>query len=156
MVPGGVGKKDYGDIRTVTSLGIEPLHLLVRPALFEAASAKLTVLRGKRINLGPESDSLPIIARDLLLFAGLNPPTNTGAGDYIAETLSSSQIQERLRRIESLPAADRPARSRAWRTRSSCSLRCPRWWPGSSSPSPATGSCRSRSPRPIRSTGSTR
>ena len=53
LVPEGVGgPKRFPNVRQVAALGIAPLHVMVRPELYESATRSLAALRGKRINCG--------------------------------------------------------------------------------------------------------
>jgi hypothetical protein len=56
LVPGGVGGRGrFPNVRQVAALGIDPLHVMVRPELYESATRSLTALRGKRINCATRS-----------------------------------------------------------------------------------------------------
>src|SRR5579863_8242057 len=53
LVLGGVdGPAQFPSVRQVSALGIDPLHVMVRPELYESAAHSLAALRGKRINCG--------------------------------------------------------------------------------------------------------
>lgn len=108
LVPGGVTERDYPEVRQVAELAIDPMHLLVRP---ELAARGLPGLRGKRVNLGAPRSATNALARDLLSFAGLNPPrpgSGSGAGgDYIAETRAPAELERDLARIRGLAGEDR-------------------------------------------------
>jgi hypothetical protein len=69
FVPAGVLGRPYPNVRQITALMREPLHLLVRSDLAEGGIAGL---RGKRINLGPRSSATHWVSRDVLAFAGLH------------------------------------------------------------------------------------
>ena len=74
LVPGGVGKGQFSEVRQITALGVEPLHVLVRPELYDEASKHgLRALEGKRVNIGPPTTATHLVARDVLRFAGLTP-----------------------------------------------------------------------------------
>jgi hypothetical protein len=108
MVPGGVGNSArFPNVRQVAALGTDPLHVMVRPELFETASRSLGALKGKRINCGPPSSVLRILVEDVLRFAGLRPPAASGAGDYHDESTSSQDLLTRLDAIGARPAAER-------------------------------------------------
>jgi hypothetical protein len=108
LVPGGVGNtSQYPNIREVTALGTDPLHVMVRPELYESAARGLAELRGKRINCGPPSSVMRVLARDVLHFSGLRPPTESDAGDYREEAFSSQDLLARLDGIAAVPPAER-------------------------------------------------
>src|SRR5262245_25129366 len=80
VVPEGVGRQDqFPNVRQVAALGIAPLHVMVRPELYELAARSLAALRGKRISCGPPSSVMRVLARDVLRFSGLRPPTASDA-----------------------------------------------------------------------------
>jgi hypothetical protein len=69
VVPGGIdGPAQFPNVRQVAALGIDPLHVMVRAELYEPAARSLAVLRGKRINCGPHSSVMRVLARDVLRF----------------------------------------------------------------------------------------
>jgi hypothetical protein len=108
LVPGGVNRPgQFPDVRQVAALGIDPLHVMVRPELYESAARSLAALRGKRINCGPPSSVMRVLARDVLRFSGLRPPTASDAGDYRDEAVASQELMARLDRIDALPPAER-------------------------------------------------
>ena len=110
MVPGGVGSTArFPNVRQVAALGTDPLHVMVKPELYESAARSLAALRGKRINCGPPSSVLRILVEDVLRFAGLRPPSPSGDGDYRDEAISSQELVARLEAIEARPEADRAA-----------------------------------------------
>ncbi len=81
IIPGGIDFTRYKNIREVTSLHIQPLHLLVRHELAADVATHLGALKGKSVDLGGGSDSATYwLARDVLKFAGLR----LDAGDYVA------------------------------------------------------------------------
>src|SRR5262249_11040954 len=89
IVPEGVGRQDqYPNVRQVAALGIAPLPVMARAELYEPAARSLAALRGRRINCGPPSSVMRALARDVLRFAGLRPPTASDAGDYRDEAIS--------------------------------------------------------------------
>jgi hypothetical protein len=108
LVPGGVGGPGrFPNVRQVAALGIDPLHVMVRPELYEAAGRSLAALRDKRINCGPPSSVMRVLARDVLRFAGLRPPTASDPGDYRDEAVTPQDLLARLDAIAALPPAER-------------------------------------------------
>src|SRR5262249_36846540 len=61
LVPGGVARGEYANVRQVAALSLEPLQLLARA---EIASEGVKRLKGRRINLGPPTTSVHFLARD--------------------------------------------------------------------------------------------
>lgn len=106
LIPGGISGRDHPNVRQVTALLPEALHLVVRP---ELADGGLAALRGKRINLGPASTAAHHLARDVLEFAGFPAPAGDDPGTFRAETLGPDELQRRLAKIAALAESDRPA-----------------------------------------------
>jgi TRAP-type uncharacterized transport system substrate-binding protein len=108
LVPGGVTRRAYPNVRQVLAVGTESLHLLVRA---ELAEERLARLKGRRINLGPTSASCHYLARDILAFAGLRAPVGPAAagstGDYDAEEASPQELRRQLARFRAATGADR-------------------------------------------------
>jgi hypothetical protein len=108
LVPGGVGGPGLApNVRQVAALGIDALHVMVRPELYESVARSLAVLRGKRINCGPPASVMRVLARDVLRFSGLRPPTASDAGDYRDEAVTSQDLLARLDGIAAIPPAER-------------------------------------------------
>jgi hypothetical protein len=108
IVPEGFGRPDqFPNVRQVAALGIAPLHVMVRPELYESAARSLAALRGKRISCGTSSSVMRVLAHDVLRFSGLRPPTASDAGDYRDETVSTQDLLERLEGIAALAPAER-------------------------------------------------
>lgn len=106
MVPGGITARDYPNVRLVTELTREPLHVMVRPGLAEKG---LAGLRGSRINLGIRSSASFHLSLEVLDFVGLQPRGDDGTGNFIAEEDPQDQIYARLGRLEGLRGPDREA-----------------------------------------------
>jgi hypothetical protein len=107
LVPEGVGRPDqYPAVRHVTALGIAPLHVMVRAELYEPASRSLAALRGKRIDCGSRSSVMRVLARDVLRFAGMRPPTAADSGDYRDDTTSTQDLLARVEQIAALPPTE--------------------------------------------------
>jgi hypothetical protein len=104
LIPGGITAGRYPTVRTVTALMSEPLHVLVRPELAEKGFA---ALRGKRINVGPDSTCSHYLALEVLAFVGLSASATSGAPGFILETTSPEDLYGELGRIESLPDSER-------------------------------------------------
>jgi hypothetical protein len=108
LVPGGVGGPvEFPQVRQVAALGTDPLHVMVRGELFEAATRGLASLRGHRINCGPPTSVLRVLARDVLRFSGLRPPREGAPGDFVEESISSVELLARADRMASLTPDDR-------------------------------------------------
>jgi hypothetical protein len=108
LVPEGVGGPDrFPNVRQVAALGIALLHVMVKPEPYESASRSVAVLRGKRINCGPHSSVMRVLARNVLRFSGLRHPTGSDAGDYRDEAVAPQNLLARLEQSAGLPAAER-------------------------------------------------
>jgi len=97
LVLGGFPPGMHPNVRQVATLGVEPLHLLVRPELLEGGTWSLERLRGRRISLGERGTNGVRLAAELLRFAGLKPTTAKDTGDfepvYWHETELIAQLQ---------------------------------------------------------------
>src|SRR4051794_22799307 len=108
FVPEGVGRPEqFPNVRQVAALGIAPLHVMVRPELYESAARSLAALRGKRINCGSSSSVMRVLAHDVLRFSGLRRPTASDVGDYCDEVVPTQDLLARLEGIATLPPAQR-------------------------------------------------
>ncbi|MFN9435284.1 MAG: TAXI family TRAP transporter solute-binding subunit [Planctomycetota bacterium] len=72
LVQGGLSLRDRTEVRQLSALHVEPLHVLVRGE-FEATlkDRGLAGLKGKRVFLGSRSSGTHVLAVNLLEFAGL-------------------------------------------------------------------------------------
>ncbi|MFN0056427.1 MAG: TAXI family TRAP transporter solute-binding subunit [Planctomycetales bacterium] len=104
LITGGVSKRDYSNIRQVTSLTLEPLQVLVREELLAGGIAGL---KGKRINLGPITTATHAVASDVLAFAGFHSPENGGDGDYVIDYASPEEVERQVTAIRALADDDR-------------------------------------------------
>src|SRR3954447_25845813 len=108
LVPEGVGRPEqFPNVRQVAALGIAPLHVMVRPELYESSARSLATLRGKRINCGESSSAMRVLAHDVLRFSGLRRPTASDVGDYRDEAVSTQDLLARLDGIATLPPTHR-------------------------------------------------
>jgi TRAP-type uncharacterized transport system substrate-binding protein len=104
LVPGGVARREYANVRQVTALSAEPLQLLARA---ELAAEGVGRLKGRRVSLGPPTSSVHFLAQDVLAFAGLRAPTAGRPGDYRAEDASPQELRRQLDRLRGLSGAER-------------------------------------------------
>jgi TRAP-type uncharacterized transport system substrate-binding protein len=79
LVPEAFPGDHRANIREVTPLYIEALHLLVKPELADAASQGLAALKGRTVNIGPPGSANAGLASSVLGFAGVEP----GPGGYV-------------------------------------------------------------------------
>ncbi|QDT35680.1 TAXI family TRAP transporter solute-binding subunit [Stratiformator vulcanicus] len=84
FVQGGL-RPPPADLRQLTILHPEPLHLVARPKLAEAGLASLL---GKRINLSTKGSGSRQLSEQVLQFYGVGP------GDYIDESHSYRELQQ--------------------------------------------------------------
>ncbi len=99
LVPGGVARREYANVRQLVALSPEPLQLLTRA---ELASGDLAQLKGKRVCLGPPTTSVHFLARDVLCFAGLQAPAAEHPGDYVMSVASPHELQAQLEQLRGL------------------------------------------------------
>jgi TRAP-type uncharacterized transport system substrate-binding protein len=99
LVPGGVARREYANVRQVIALSPEPLQLFTRA---ELASEDLAHLKGRRICLGPPTTCMHFLARDVLAFAGLQPPAVNQPGDYVVEESSPQDLRQRMEQLRGL------------------------------------------------------
>jgi TRAP-type uncharacterized transport system substrate-binding protein len=92
FVQGGLDPTIHPHVRQIAALHVEPLHLLVKPALYQSVSENLAALKGKIVNLGPTGSGTHDLSRDVLKFAGLEPSRDHGSGDYSVLTLSYGEL----------------------------------------------------------------
>lgn len=72
LVLGGLPTAEFKHVRQVATLGVEPLHLLVRAKIVESLSSwSLQQLRGRRVALGERGSNACRLAEDLVRLAGL-------------------------------------------------------------------------------------
>jgi TRAP-type uncharacterized transport system substrate-binding protein len=107
LVLGGFSKDDFPNVRQVAALGVEPLHLLVRPAL-AAEMQSLGGLRGKRIALGQKGSNGSLLAVELLEFAGMRASTVSEVHDY--EPVYTNEA-EMIAQLETWSRAAAPVRA---------------------------------------------
>lgn len=104
LVPGGVARRDYANVRQATALSLEPLQLLTRA---ELATGGIGQLKGRRVCLGPPTSSVHFLGRDVLAFAGLRPPADGRPGDYVSEESSPQELQKRLDILRRMKGTER-------------------------------------------------
>lgn len=91
LVLGGFQADSYPNLRQVATLGVEPLHLVVRGDLVQNAPPTLELLRGRRVLLGEQGTNAALLAEDLLRFAGFR------RGDYMAVHSTEGELYKQLR-----------------------------------------------------------
>jgi TRAP-type uncharacterized transport system substrate-binding protein len=88
LVQGGLEPEAWRDVRQVTALNVEPLHLLVKQEIFAEVSRDIAALRGKVVNLAKDDSGTYQLARDVLAFAGLD----LRKGDYVARDIGYEEL----------------------------------------------------------------
>jgi TRAP-type uncharacterized transport system substrate-binding protein len=110
LILGGLPTADYRDVRQVATLGVEPLHLLVRRELLEGAPApSLELLRGLRVSIGEPGANGTRLAEDLLQLAGLKGDSSGASSEFIAEHLAESALLEQVVAWRDAPASEKDA-----------------------------------------------
>jgi TRAP-type uncharacterized transport system substrate-binding protein len=83
LVQGGLTSVGRPNVREVAALHVEPMHLLVKKELFKDASAGITALRGKTVDLEEVGSGTHSLATAILEFVGLRPRDQDPAGGYV-------------------------------------------------------------------------
>jgi TRAP-type uncharacterized transport system substrate-binding protein len=96
LVLGGFPPELHGNVRQVATLGVEPLHLLVRRELAAGPVQSLELLRGRRVSLGEQGTNAERLALDVMRFAGLHPQAKNRAGDFEAVYTRETEMIEQL------------------------------------------------------------
>jgi TRAP-type uncharacterized transport system substrate-binding protein len=92
LVQGGLSMNGWENVRQVATLHVEPLHLLVRKELYQDASASLTALRGKTIDMEEVGSGTSLLASAVLEFVGIQPRERDPAGGYIPIHVERQQL----------------------------------------------------------------
>lgn len=104
FVQGGLAADNMPQVRQLTAMHIEPLHLLVRADLREEiAQSGLRSLAGHTVNVGPSGSGTQALASEVLKFAGLEASDKAASNTYRAVSLSYSELLDRA--AEDLPDA---------------------------------------------------
>src|SRR5262245_25097482 len=93
LVQGALSPAGRPNVRQVATLHVEPLHLLVKKELQAEASASLTALRGKTVELGELGSGTYSLATAVLAFIGLQPRNQDPVGGYIPSVAGRERLQ---------------------------------------------------------------
>lgn len=113
LVQGGLPTKAYQSVRQVASLHVEPLHLVVKPTLFDDCHEHLLALRGRTIAVGTRGSGTSLLSTQVLSFAGLSETDYQANGDSYAElirqavstdTVPTDELPDAVFAISSLPS----------------------------------------------------
>ena len=110
VVLGGFPSGQFQNVRQVASLGVEPLHLLVRGELAKSGKPTLQAVKGRSVYLGELGSNGASLAEDVLKFAGLVAKDAHGVGDYDAVTMGEQELLEHVRSIERSTDTEKAAR----------------------------------------------
>ena len=77
LIQGGLRFPNQSNVRQVAALYVEPLHLVVRESLLEAAGKDLGVLNGLTINVSRPQSGTNLLATRALRFVGVEPKRQT-------------------------------------------------------------------------------
>jgi TRAP-type uncharacterized transport system substrate-binding protein len=91
LVSGAYRTERFPNVRAVTPLYIEALHLLVKEEYAGSVARGLDALRGRTVDLGPSGSTTAGLATAVLDFAGVGPRDATTHDGYVAR---SSQLHE--------------------------------------------------------------
>jgi TRAP-type uncharacterized transport system substrate-binding protein len=92
LIQGALSSADRDNVRQVSTLHVEPLHLLVKKELLADVSASLTALRGKTIEVDEIGSGTHSLATSILEFVGLLSRDQDPAGGYIPQTLGREHL----------------------------------------------------------------
>jgi TRAP-type uncharacterized transport system substrate-binding protein len=110
LVLGGLPTAEFKNVRQVATLGVEPLHLLVRTELLEEATGQsLELLRGRRVVLGERGANGTRLAEDLVKLAGLSNDAKAEAFDFTPVYISESALLEQVEMRQAAPPAEKGA-----------------------------------------------
>ncbi|MEX0642808.1 MAG: hypothetical protein WD468_08920 [Pirellulales bacterium] len=84
VVLGGYRAGLFENVQQVASLGVEPLHLVVRSELVQYSEPTIEVLRNCRVYIGEAGTNSASMVKDLLSFAGLRARNSAGTGEFEA------------------------------------------------------------------------
>lgn len=108
LVLGGLPANQFSKVRQLATLGVEPLHLIVRREIAGTAdSPSLEMLRGRRISLGETGSNGARLAIDLLRLAGLEAGSATQPADFEAEYVAEKLLLEQIAAWESASVGER-------------------------------------------------
>jgi TRAP-type uncharacterized transport system substrate-binding protein len=101
LVSGAYTTPQHQHVREVTPLYVEALHLLVRKELWPGvALGGFDFLRGRRVAVGAAGSANAALARSALAFAGLQPRSEAGGGDFDAIEVDAAEVWARFARGE--------------------------------------------------------
>jgi TRAP-type uncharacterized transport system substrate-binding protein len=100
VVLGGFPPGKFANVRQVASLGVEPLHLVVRGDLADGDRPTIESLRSARVYLGEHGSNGAALAEDLLQFIGFSASDEVGAGDFEAMYGSEEELLAQIRAFE--------------------------------------------------------
>lgn len=110
LILGGLPTVEYGNVRQVARLGVEPLHLLLRRELLEAnPTPSLELLRGLRVSVGEPGANGTRLAEDLLQLAGLWDDPAEATSAFTRVNMKESDLLEQVIAWRSAPAAEQDA-----------------------------------------------
>jgi len=105
FIQGGLSDKTIRNVRQITPLHMEPLHVLVKPELFEKVLQNgLRQLQGLSVNRGTPSSGTYVLSTEVLRFAGLQIEETDAATDFRSDTKNYSELI-RTKEIEAMPDA---------------------------------------------------
>jgi TRAP-type uncharacterized transport system substrate-binding protein len=92
LIQGALTPVGRPNVRQVATLHVEPMHLLVKKELFKDASASLTALRGKIVDLDQVGSGTHTLARAILEFVGLRSRDQDPDGGYFPVSLDRREL----------------------------------------------------------------
>jgi TRAP-type uncharacterized transport system substrate-binding protein len=107
VVLGGFLPEHFPNVRQIASLGLEPLHLLVRGDLAPNGTPTIDLLKHRRVYIGDFGSNGATLAEDMLRFAGFRAKDGFGLGDFDPMYLKEHELLELVRGVERATATER-------------------------------------------------
>ena len=92
FVSGGFLKEHHPNVRQLATIGVEPLHLLVKSELITNSPCDLGILKNRRVEVGLPGSGAYAMATEVLAFCGLAAKDAQGKGDYFQVSLGNDKL----------------------------------------------------------------
>jgi TRAP-type uncharacterized transport system substrate-binding protein len=109
MVSSGLEVAECKDVRVLAGLDIAPLHILARRELVEQGLSLVTMIKGRRVNLGQPGTNDYMLANDIVRFLRLSPTGASRGGDYTLSSLSKEELTQLALNAQAQAGSERAA-----------------------------------------------